>query len=119
MSRMPRAAPPCRCRHDSPLLRMAARCEAGSFARNNWGKPAFGKTLTSGDDRLHELGDRAHLELLHEPGAVGLDGLDADLEGLGDLAVELARHHQVEDLALALRELFEAPREHAAPVTPR
>ena len=45
------------------------------------------------------------LELFHDVRPVGFNGLDADVELLGDLAVHAAGDHQLEHLALALREL--------------
>src|SRR6266850_3834843 len=68
-----------------------------------------GKTLATGECGLHQLGDRVDLELFHDLRPVGFNRLDADVEFLGDLAVHPARHYQLEHLALALRELREAP----------
>src|SRR5512133_2686051 len=51
-----------------------------------------------------ELGARAHAELAIARGDVGLDGLDAQEERLGDLAVALAGRGQLAHLALARRQ---------------
>src|SRR5207245_6854777 len=47
-----------------------------------------------------ELDARAHAEVLRQAGAVGLDGLHADPQALGDLVVRVAPYEQREDLAL-------------------
>src|SRR6187549_783655 len=64
----------------------------------------FGETLTGSERGLDQLGERVDLQLLHDLGAVRLDGLDADVEAFGDLAVHAARDHERHHLALALRE---------------
>src|SRR3954469_9808286 len=97
-----------------PPLSMAARM-LSRRAR----KRQLGKTLTGGHHRLHQLGDRAHLALLHEAGAVGLDGLDADVEGLCGLAVQPAGNRQVERLALAWGEWSQPLAHRPAQVAPR
>src|SRR3954451_4677675 len=51
-----------------------------------------------------QLGAGAHAELAIARGEVGLDGLDAQEEGLGDLAVTLAGRGQLAHLALARRQ---------------
>src|SRR3954451_2076977 len=51
-----------------------------------------------------QLGAGAHAELAIARGEVGLDGLDAQEEGLGDLAVALAGRGQLAHLALARRQ---------------
>src|SRR5438874_3175045 len=59
--------------------------------------------------QANELADRVHGQLLHDARAMGLDGLDADEQLLGDDRVARAAHDEIEDLALAGRQL----REHA------
>src|SRR5205807_10073307 len=81
---------------------------------HNWGKPLCERAVVGrsecagGKLRLHQLGHGIDLELFHDPCAVGLDRLDADVELLGDLAVHPACHDQLEDLDLAVRELGKA-----------
>jgi hypothetical protein len=49
----------------------------------------------------HELGSRSQIELVHHRSAVGFYGLDADVEHVGDLLVDLALGDELDDLAFA------------------
>src|SRR6185312_4764231 len=60
------------------------------------------QSALDGEDR--EPGDVADSKPLHQRGAMGLDGLRADLEGEGDLLGALALRDHLEDLALPRRE---------------
>ena len=56
------------------------------------------------DGVAHQFGGGTQLELLHRRGAVGLDRLDADLEQIRNLLVDLALGDQLDDFALAVRQ---------------
>src|SRR2546425_13294106 len=51
-----------------------------------------------------DAGSIRRVELLHDPGPVGLDGLGADPEELGDLLRRLALGDKVQHLAFARRQ---------------
>src|SRR5439155_1748012 len=81
----------------------AARPEANPDPRDP-SEPA-----ASGDDVLphreaDQVGGGVEVELLHDPLAVRLDGVDADREDASDLAVHLALGDELQDFALAVRE---------------
>src|SRR5690606_5807325 len=59
-------------------------------------------------DRLHELGQRAHPELAHDPRAVQLDSALAHAEVHCDDLVRLAADDAMHDLGLALRQRLDA-----------
>src|SRR4051794_8157148 len=50
------------------------------------------------DGVLDQFGAAAEAELLEGPGLVHLDGLDAQLEVVGDLAIDVAEREQADDL---------------------
>jgi hypothetical protein len=51
---------------------------------------------------LYELIGRIEVELVLDPGAVGLDGLDRQVEPFGNLAGRVAPTRQLKDLQLAI-----------------
>jgi len=60
------------------------------------------------DGVLHQLGLVVNIQLAHQVELVGLDGLDAELEGGGDLFDGLAFGEHFEDSAFAFGERAEA-----------
>jgi hypothetical protein len=58
------------------------------------------------DGVFDEFGDVVEAEFFHDVGAVGLDGLDADVEAFGDLVVLEALGEELEDFAFARGERF-------------
>src|SRR5690349_6370102 len=63
------------------------------------------------EGEAEDLGARPQAELVAQPRAVRLDGLDAQREAVRDLAVGVALRDQHEDLALALaQEVVAGPR---------
>src|SRR5262249_43840976 len=56
-----------------------------------------------------ELDDALAIELLVHPDAMGLDGLRADAEALGDLARRLAGREETQHLELARRQRLDGP----------
>src|SRR5688572_11529016 len=65
------------------------------------------EVVTSGE--AHQLDERVQLELLEDAGAMSLHRLDADAQTLCDRVVGEATHQEVEDLALARRQLVAGP----------
>jgi Uma2 family endonuclease len=63
-----------------------------------------GRDEAGADGVADEFGAVVHGELGHQVGAVGLDRLDADAEGVGDGAVAEAERHLAQHLALARRQ---------------
>jgi hypothetical protein len=59
---------------------------------------------------LGDLDAIACVEFAHEAGEVGLDGADADVELVGDLAVGLAAGDRQQDLFLPAGERFDGLR---------
>lgn len=53
------------------------------------------------DGKAHQPRNVFDVKGFTDLGAVGLDGFDAHLEGLGDVFVGVALHHQLQHFALA------------------
>ena len=64
----------------------------------------IGGDQADADRVADEAGDVMHVELGHDAAAVALDGLDAQLQLLGDLGAGLALGDELKDLALAVGE---------------
>src|SRR5687768_16102979 len=97
------------------MSRSTSRASAAAAATRSWARarppkmrPRAGLWLGRGKALVHgelgQAGDAVDLELVHDLGAVGLDGLDAHVQPRGDLLGGLALGHELEHLALAGRE---------------
>src|ERR1700688_4827233 len=67
---------------------------------------ALGRNQAVADGVAHEAGNVVDVELLHEGGAVRLDRLDAGREQGGDLLGRSSLGDELEDLALARRQVL-------------
>src|SRR5215472_7979276 len=59
-------------------------------------------------DHADEFGDRRGLHLLHDTGTVGLDGLFACAQGIGDFLIQQPGSHQAHDIPLPWRQRGDA-----------
>ena len=55
---------------------------------------------------MDKVGAGLEFELGFHVGAMGLNGLDADAEGRGDVPAAVSRAHQLEDFELPIRKQF-------------
>ena len=78
--------------------------QARAFVRRVSGS-GFDRVFAQGN--LEQVGHGVGVELFHDVGAVRLHRLDADAQVVGNLLVQPAGDHQLEDLPLARAELGE------------
>src|SRR5688572_2090428 len=70
-----------------------------------WGASSLDEAFTNGEER--QLGAIVDVHLLHDGGAVGVDGLGAAREGLGDLSAGEALADQSQNLLLTRSEVLD------------
>ena len=54
---------------------------------------------------MHELGDGMHAEFLHQPPAMGFDGLDGNMKAFGDVFIFAAFGDELNNFAFARGEM--------------